>query len=111
MVFPQHGLARGTGQVRHDCLRYRRRGDDGKAIDFLGGECCGQIMGERFQEIALGVFLRAVILAVTFHGAALRRTGAGKGAAWLVLAQFGITRSPDRQDSPLRAARAALSCA
>ena len=33
MVFPQHGLARGTGQMGDDCLRHRRRGDDGKAID------------------------------------------------------------------------------
>ena len=34
MVFPQHGLARGTGQMGDDCLRHRRRGDDGKAIDW-----------------------------------------------------------------------------
>ena len=53
MVFPQHGLARGAGQVRHDCLRHGCWGNDGKAIHFLGGQRRGQIMGECFQEIAL----------------------------------------------------------
>ena len=83
--------------MRHDGLRYRRRGDDGKAIHFLGGECRGQIMGQGFQEIALGVFLWAVILAIAFHGAAVHGPGAGKGTAWLVLTQFSVTHTRFRR--------------
>jgi len=82
MVFLRDSLPGRAWQMRHDGMGHRRRGDDGKAIHFLGGECGCQIMGKRFQEIPLGVFLWAVILSIAFHGAAVHGTGAGKGTAW-----------------------------